>query len=168
MASTRSSSQKSEKPPRAPRRRRRKSPNGAGGVYFNRSTDRWVGRYTTEDPETGLPVRKVLYGKTEQEARAKLIDALAARQNGTLQVGRGRAATVRQYAEQWLAGLKLRPTTRARYRQALAHVIGDDRLGNLPLTKLRPQHVKGLLSALHTGTARTSQKPLKSRSCNRV
>lgn len=168
MASTRLAPQKSQKPPRVPIRRRRKSPNGAGGVYFNRSTDRWVGRYTTEDPETGLPVRKAVYGKTEQEARAKLIDALAARQNGTLQVVRGRTATVRQYAERWLAGLKLRPTTQARYRQALAHVTGDDRLGNLPLTKLRPQHVKGLLSALHNGTARTVDAPLKSRTCNRV
>jgi integrase len=153
---------------RRTRRRRRKSPNGAGGVYFNRTTDRWIGQYTTEDPETGLSVRKSVYGRSEQEARAKLIDALAARQNGTLQVNRGRTATVRQYAERWLAGLRLRPTTRARYRQALAHVIGDDRLGNLPLTKLRPQHVKGLLAALHTGTSKTTSTPLKSRSCNRV
>src|SRR5215467_988180 len=154
--------------PRVTLRRRRKSPNGAGGVYFNRTTDRWIGQYTAENPETGLPVRKSVYGKSEQEARAKLIEALAARQDGTLQVGSGRATTVRQYAEHWLAGLRKRPTTRARYRQALAHVIGDDRLGNLPLTKLRPQHVKGLLAALHAGTARTSPKPLKSRSCNRV
>lgn len=153
---------------RIPRRRRRKSPNGAGGVYFNQSTDRWMGRYTTEDPETGLRARKAVYGRTEQEARAKLITALAARQEGSLLVNRGRELTVRQYATAWLAGIKKRRTTQARYRQALAHVIGDDRLGSLPLTRLRPQHVKGLLTALHTGTARTAPKPLKSRSCNRV
>jgi hypothetical protein len=64
---------------------------------------------------------------------------------------------VRQYAEQWLAGLRKRPTTSARYRQALSHLIGDDRLGNLPLTKLRPQHVQELLAALHAGTARRCQ-----------
>jgi hypothetical protein len=101
----------------------------------------------TEDAETGLRVRKAVYGRTEQETRAKLITALAARQDGTLVVGRGRVLTVRQYAERWLAGLRKRPTTRARYRQALAHVTGDDRLRNLPLTKLRPQHLKGLLAA---------------------
>jgi integrase len=156
------------KPLWSSRRRRRKSPNGAGGVYFNQSTGRWMGRYTTDDPETGLSVRKAVYGHSEQEARAKLIEALAARQTGSLLVGRGRELTVGQYAERWLAGLRKRPTTRARYRQALDHVIGDDRLGNLALTKLRPQHVKGLLAALHAGTARTSPKPLKSRSCNRV
>src|SRR5262245_11365152 len=155
-------------PTQPPRRRRRKSPNGAGGVYFNGSTNRWMGRYSTEDPETGLVVRKAVYGRTEQEARAKLIEALAARQDGTLLVNRGREWTVRQYAERWLAGLRKRPTTQARYRQALAHVTGDDRLGNLPLTKLRPQHVKGLLNALHAGTASTTSVALMSRTCNRV
>lgn len=167
MASTTEPMQTPSRPP-VPRRRRRKSPNGAGGVYFNQSTGRWMGRYTTDDPETGLTVRKAVYGHSEQEARAKLITALAARQDGSLLVNRGRELTVGQYGERWLAGLKKRPTTLARYRQALAHVIDDDRLGNLPLTKLRPQHVKGLLTALHAGTARTTPKPLKSRSCNRV
>ncbi len=130
-------------PGRPPRKRGRKSPNGAGGVYFNQATERWMGRYTTEDPESGLPVRKAVYGRTEQEARAKLIKALAARQDGALLVGRGRELTVRQYAERWPAGLRKRPTTRARYRQALAHVTGDDRLRNLPLTKLRPKQLRG-------------------------
>ena len=114
------------------------------------------------------PMGNSAMSHTEQEARAKLIEALAARQAGSLLVRRGRELTVGQYAEHWLAGLRKRPTARARYRQALAHVIGDDRLGNLPLTKLRPQHVKGLLTALHAGTAQTSQKPLKPGSCNRV
>ena len=160
MASPIEPTQPPSRPPSAARRRRRKSPNGAGGVYFNQSTGRWMGRYTTDDPETGLPVRKAVYGRTEQEARAKLITALAARQDGRLLVNRGREPTVRQYAEGWLAGLKKRPTTKARYRQALAHLIDDDRLGNLPLTKLRPQHVKGLLAALHAGTART-RRPIR-------
>jgi hypothetical protein len=168
MATSRRTSETPTKPQRTPCKRRRKSPNGAGGVYFNQVTERWMGRYTTEDPETGLSVRKAVYGRTEQEARGKLIKALAARQDGTLLVGRGRELTVRQYAERWLAGLRKRPTTRARYRQALAHVTGDDRLGNLPLTKLRPQHLKGLLAALHDGNAKTTPKALKSRSCNRV
>jgi len=34
------------------------------------------------DPEIGLSVRKAVYGRTEQEARAMLIEALAARQAG--------------------------------------------------------------------------------------
>ena len=102
---------KVKKPLRSSRRRRRKSANGAGGVYFNQTTERWMGRYATGDPETGLSVRKAVYGHTEQEARAKLIEALAARQAGSLLVSRGRELTVSQYAgEHWLAGLRKRPT----------------------------------------------------------
>src|SRR5262249_590344 len=71
------------KPLRSSRRRRRKSPNGAGGVHFNQSTGRWMGRHTTDDPETGLRVGTAVYGRSEQEARRKLIEALAARQAGT-------------------------------------------------------------------------------------
>ena len=128
-------SQMSSKPLRSSRRRHRKSPNGAGGVSFNQTTGRWMGRYTTDDPETGLSVRKAVYGHTEQEARAKLIEALAARQAGSLLVSRGRELTLGQYAEHWLAGLRKRPTTRARYRQALAHITGD---GLLNLLRLGP------------------------------
>src|SRR3989442_6381067 len=101
MATRRRTAEAPTKPERTPRKRRQKSPNGAGGVYFNQATERWMGRYTTEDPETGLAVRKAVYGRTEQEARARLIKALAARQDGTLLVGRGRELTARQYAERW-------------------------------------------------------------------
>jgi hypothetical protein len=74
----------SSKPWRSSRRRRRKSANGAGGVSFNQSAGRWMG--ALHDPETGLSVRKAVYGRTEQEARAILIEALAARQAGSLLV----------------------------------------------------------------------------------
>jgi hypothetical protein len=90
MAAITGPSQMSSKPLGSSRRRRRMSPNGAGGVYFSQSTSRWMGRYTTDDPETGIRVRKAVYGRTEQEARAKLIEALAARQAGSLLVTRGR------------------------------------------------------------------------------
>jgi hypothetical protein len=41
-------------------------------------------RYRRDDPETGLSVRKAVYGRTEQAARANLIEAVAARQAGSL------------------------------------------------------------------------------------
>ena len=56
MAAITDPSQMSSKPLGSSRRRRGKSPNGAGGVYYNQSTRRWMGRYTTEDPEQ-LPPR---------------------------------------------------------------------------------------------------------------
>jgi hypothetical protein len=132
-----------------PRKRRQKSPNGAGGVYFNQATERWMGRYTTEDPETGLAVRKAVYGRTEQEARARLIKALAARQDGTLLVGRGRELTVRQYAERWLAALLGGPKSTGGMVQRCLHGPGrrpplDVRpAGSLGVSLDRPLHRSG-------------------------
>jgi hypothetical protein len=71
--------------------RRLKSPNGAGSI-MKRSDGRWDARYTIRDPETGLSLRKSLYGKTEQEARALLIEALQGRRKGSLRVRRGSGA----------------------------------------------------------------------------
>ena len=113
-----------------------------------------MGRYTTDDPETGLSVRKAVYGRTEQEAPAKLIDALAALEAGSLVVSR--ELTVGQYAEHWLAGLRKRPTTKARYRQALAHVIERipaDPRGAPPTLRIRPRFV--LSRENHTGRVKT-------------
>jgi hypothetical protein len=85
-------------PPHEPRADTSRSPDEepqwCGGVYFKHSTGRWMGRYSTEDPETSLALRKAVYGRTEQEARVKLIKASASRQDGTLLVRRGRVADV--------------------------------------------------------------------------
>jgi hypothetical protein len=57
-----------------------RAPKAPGASTSTRSLrGGWAG--TTEDSETGLPVRKAVYAPTEQEARAKLIKALAARQD---------------------------------------------------------------------------------------
>src|SRR5438309_1546834 len=83
------------------RSRRVKIPNGAGSVYQRRD-GRWHARYTTTDPECGLPVRRSLYGATEQEVRAKLIRALGEQQRGTLPFTRGRGLTLKQFVDRWL------------------------------------------------------------------
>jgi hypothetical protein len=57
--------------------RRLNKPNGAGSVVKRKEA--W---YTVRDPETGESLRKYLFGKTEQEARALLIEALEARWKG--------------------------------------------------------------------------------------
>src|SRR3989442_2272663 len=98
-------------------------PNGAGSI-LQRSDGRWMARYTTEDPETSRRVRKTLYGKTEQEARGRLITALSQRHSGTLVVTRGRTLSVRAYIERWLATKQARPKTLLRYQGLLeGHVV---------------------------------------------
>ena len=70
------------------------------------------------DPESGLPVRRSLYGATEQEVRAKLIRALSDMQRGALPFNRGRGLTLTRYTERWLARDRVRPKTGRRSTRA--------------------------------------------------
>ncbi len=106
-----------------------------------------MARYTTTDPETGLSLRKALYGASEAEARAKLIEALSARQTGALTITRGRAPTLGAYVKHWLATKRVRPKSLRRYDELLRlHVVPT--LGGVQLTKLTPTNVNGLLTKL--------------------
>ena len=54
-----------------------------GGSIRQRKDGLWEGRYTVgRDPGTGKQVRKSVYGQTEQEARKKLAQAVAAIDRG--------------------------------------------------------------------------------------
>ena len=143
-----------------PRKSKRvKMPNGAGSVV-QRSDGRWMARYTTVDPATGLPVRKSLYGHSEQEARAKLIQALNAKQEGRLTVTAGRQLTLLQWVERWLGSRHLRPSTMVTDREVLEnHVLPT--LGKLRLVDLRPVHIRGLMEG-----RRAEGK--SSRTCNKI
>lgn len=101
-----------------PKAKRVKMPNGAGSI-LRRSDGRWMARYTTEDPETSRRVRKTLYGRTDQEARGRLIAALSQRQSGSLVVIGGRTLSLSAYIERWLATEQGRPKTLLRYRGLL-------------------------------------------------
>jgi integrase len=119
-----------------------------------------MARYTTEDPQTGRRVRKALYGKTEQEARGKLIAALSQRQSGTLVVTRGRTQSLRAYIERWLATKEARPKTLLRYQGLLeGHVVPG--LGAIPLSKLDPHHVNRHLESKRAAG-------MAARTCNHI
>lgn len=144
--------------PRA-KSKRVKTPNGAGSVIL-RSDGRWMARYSTTDPETGLPARKALYGRTEQEARAKLIQALADQGRGQLPFARGKAPTLQQYVRRWLSVSQVRVKTLLRYRELLEmHVLPT--LGRMQISRLEPQHVDGLLRAKHAAG-------VASKTCNHI
>ena len=119
-----------------------------------------MARYSTTDPETGLAKQRSLYGRTEQEARAKLITALAAEADGKLPFRRGRTPTLRQHAERWLKACDVRPKTLVRYRELLElHVLPT--LGRFQVDRLEPQHVEALLR-----TKRAAG--LSSKTCNHI
>lgn len=137
-----------------------KTANGMGSIVL-RSDGRWMARFTTTDPSTGLPLRKHLYAKTEQAARVALIDALADRNAGKLPVRRGRLPTLGEYVERWLAEKDphLRPSVSKRYRELLGRVTR--RFGRQRIDSLEGRHVNTLLAELHHGG-------LSARTCNHV
>jgi hypothetical protein len=125
-----------------------KTANGMGSIVL-RSDGRWMARFTTTDPATGLPLRRHLYARTEQAARVALIDALADRNAGTLRVRRGRLPTVSEYVDRWLLERDphLRPAVSKRYRDLLGKVTR--RYGHQRLDTVEGPHVNTLLADLH-------------------
>lgn len=119
-----------------------------------------MARYSTTDPETGLPARKYIYGRTEQDARAKLIVALAAAARGELAFRRGRAPTLREHVRRWLQTCDVRPKTLVRYRELLElHVVPT--LGRFQVDRLEPHHVDALLRGKRAAG-------LSSKTCNHI
>ena len=94
---------------------RQRGANGEGGVS-RRKDGSWMARYTVQTPAGRK--RKVLYAKSQAEARRKLTEALANRDKGITYDSEN--LTVGEYLERWLGtqcGGALRPPpTRATAR----------------------------------------------------
>src|SRR5205807_2724137 len=116
-------------------------------IYWQASKDRWAAVVTFEGGK-----RKVLYGKTRQDAGKKLSAAFRDADQG-LRLPDGRL-TVAQYLAEWLeesAKPKLKPSTYITYAHYVrAHILPA--LGKHQLAKLAPHHVhKFLNESLETG-----------------
>lgn len=105
------------------------------GSICHRKDGRWAGRYTIILP-TGQHKVKVVYGKTQKEAREKLTQAKARRDRGELIDGKG--MTVEKFYNIWLAEIApsyLRATTMEDYgrlyRKYILPSIGRKRLETL-------------------------------------
>jgi integrase len=118
----------------------------------------WSYVVRTRDPNTGK-MKAVWYGgfRTRGDARTARDDARSAANKGTA-VAASRI-TVRQYLEQWLEGIDVRPTTAVSYRLHVERYIVP-RLGAERLQHLTPAMVKGLYAALQK-TGRESKRKLK-------
>lgn len=95
---------------------KRRGARGDGSIC-RRKDGRWVGRYTMTLP-TGQHKIKVVYGKTQKEAREKLTQAKARRDRGELVDGEG--MTVEKFYNVWLAEIApnyLRATTIETYER---------------------------------------------------
>jgi integrase len=111
-------------------RKRKRRGKGEGTIY-QRKDGRWVAEITLEDGK-----RKPLYGKTQEEAIAKLKEAQYQQRQGTLATGPRQK--LGEHVTWWLEEVKKRTTrssTYMRYRVALyAHILPA--LGHLQLNKV--------------------------------
>jgi integrase len=116
------------------------------GTIFQRKDGLWCAAAFLEID--GITKRRVWYGKTQQEALAKLnkVKQLAASGRFLLT----KSISLRQLIERWLndvVRIKDRPTTYATYQTILAkHVLPI--LGSVSLTKLTPDTIQHLYSLL--------------------
>jgi integrase len=115
--------------------------NGEGGISRRRDGS-WMARYTVQTP-TGRK-RKVIYAKSQAEARRKLTEALANRDKGFTYDAEG--LTVKGYLARWLED-SVRGSVKATTYQSYASLVRlhiCPTLGSTKLSTLTPAHVQGL------------------------
>lgn len=121
--------------------RERRREKGEGGLY-QRADGRWVAAVSI-----GRGKRRVLYGRTEAEAKKKLKEAQRSHLRGE-PLARSRQTTS-AYLRLWLDGREgtVRPRTMLRYRQSVeAHVLPA--CGDIPLTSLTTADIQAMLAHL--------------------
>lgn len=122
---------------------RRGSNEGTIGL---RQDGRWQARVSIRDVD-GRRVRRAFYGRTRAEVQEKLTTALRAVQQG-MPIQRDERQRLGEYLEAWLGNVRptIRPSTFVSYAgHCRLHIVPT--LGRVPLAKLTPQHVRGLLTA---------------------
>jgi len=128
-------------------RKRKRRGSGEGSIY-RRKDGVWVASLTVGTDAQGRQRRRVWYGQTQAEAAEKLARNRARQLDGTL--GEPTRLKVGKYLERWKADAsdpRTRQTTAATYERLLRlHV--EPYLAGVPMAKLGPAHVQGLLAEL--------------------
>ncbi len=108
------------------------------GSIFKRSDGRWAASISL-----GQGRRDSFYGKTREEVRRRLVEALHATEHGTLTTGKA-TQTVAAFLTEWLEGLQVRPGTAIAYwRNVQRYIIPA--IGKVRLQRLRPEQVDAML-----------------------
>ena len=115
------------------------------GSIFERKDGRWAAQVNL-GWQNGKRVRKSYYGETRKEVQEQLTRALSDIQKGLPLVSEKQ--TVGDYLAWWLehvARSTVRPATWASYEE-LVRLHLRPAFGKVPLPKLTPQHIRGLLA----------------------
>jgi integrase len=122
--------------------------HGDGSVYYDRAAGKWVGSVSAgRDPDTGKRIRRKVSGSTKTEAKDRLAElrdemrktgAVARRDVTTGQVVQ---ALVDTPPSSWRS-----PNSLAVYQQHATRIIAA--LGTVPVVKLTPRQVEGMLGGM--------------------
>lgn len=121
-----------------PRKANTRAASGAGSIR-QRPDGRWEARVTVgNDPGTGKPIRRSIYGDTQAAVRKQMTAILREIDRGTYLTPQ--KTTVAQWLDEWLdtfAANKIKPTTYLFEQQACYYMYRLFRLDNLSLLHLR-------------------------------
>lgn len=133
-----------------PRKTTTRNAQGAGSIR-QRPDGRWEARYTVgSDPGTGKPIRKSIYGATQQEVRKRLTAALNQLDTGTyhapdkMRLG----AWLDEWHKNYCVGI-LKPYTCTAYEVAIRLHI-KPQLGAVRLSDLTAGHIQRMIQAMTT------------------
>ena len=126
---------------------RRRAANGEGSISYDESRQRYVGRITIGRDQDGRLVRKKFVGRTRSDVVARMAEARKARDGG-LNPPNDRLTTA-AFLASWLDGISgsVAESTEAAYRTRVRLYI-NPAVGAVPLTRLTPGHVHGLLAEM--------------------
>jgi integrase len=119
--------------------------NREGSIYQRESDGRWTGSVMLGYDGQGKPRRKVVYGKTQAEASAKLLALRVAARDGTLTDSTRQ--TVAQALVKWIEGCvarELKESTIVDYNAIVRNHINPN-IGGVQLLKLTHTHIEELL-----------------------
>jgi integrase len=134
--------------PRKKRAEGTRAPNGASSIYLGKD-GKWRGRVTVGIRDDGRPDRRHVERKTEKDA-IDAVRALERQRDAGLVPKAGRAWTLRQWLDHWLATIaepSVRPSTYAYYESASRLYLVPG-LGAHRVARLEPEHVEKFYARL--------------------
>lgn len=129
---------------------------GGGTTYYDPAKDKWVAELKWVDELTGKTVKLRKYAATRKDAEELLADMVAQKARGLL--SSPSRLTVRDFALEYLARKEregVRPNTLRLLRHELGYALpslndpgAHDPLGRMPLQKVAPAHIRGVVDGL--------------------
>ena len=116
------------------------------GTVYKRTDGKWAGAVTLGYNEQGNPKRRVVYGKTREEAAKRLTDLMDKFHKGML--ADPSSVALKDFAKGWLeretVGKAL--NTRDSYAAEVGHALRF--LGDVKLQAVRPMHIRKMLDRM--------------------